>query len=114
MVATLDKPLREKYSVRSIEVRKGDEVLIMRGKFKGKKAKVTNVEVGNTRVNIDGMQITKKDGTKVDVWFHPSNLKIVSVVDSDKKRFKKTNTKSDSNKTKEAPKSESKMKGENK
>ena len=33
MGATLDKELRKKYGMRSIEVRKGDEVKIMRGKF---------------------------------------------------------------------------------
>ena len=36
MAATLVKDLRKKYGMRNIEVRKGDEVYVMRGKFKKK------------------------------------------------------------------------------
>ena len=50
MGSTLDKPLREKYERRNIEVKKGDEVKIMRGKFKGKQGKVGNVDVKHCRI----------------------------------------------------------------
>lgn len=93
MSSPLDKPLREKYQTRNIEIRKNDEVRVMRGKFTKKQGKVTLVDVNNQRVQIDGLNITKKDGEKVPVWFHPSKIKIIKLEDSDKKRFKQLNKK---------------------
>lgn len=88
MTATLDKVLRKKYGKRNIEIKKGDEVKIMRGEFKGKTGKISEVDRKRIRVAIEGITRTKKDGTKVKVWFHPSKLKIISLKDDDKKRFK--------------------------
>jgi large subunit ribosomal protein L24 len=89
MAAALDKLLRAKYQIRSLEVRKGDEVLIMRGKFKKKTGKVSEVDRTKIKVGIEGITITKKDGNKVKVWFHPSNIKIIKINEDDKKRIKK-------------------------
>ena len=89
MGACLDKKLREKYGVRSIEVRKGDEVKIMRGKFAKKQGKVGSVDVKHSRIQIDGVQRAKKGGEKVETWFHPSNVKIVVLDDSDGRRMKR-------------------------
>ncbi|MFH0712153.1 MAG: 50S ribosomal protein L24 [archaeon] len=89
MGATLDKRLRAKHGVRSIEVRKGDEVKVMRGKFAKKQGKVGGVDVKNCRIQIDGLQREKKGGEKVMTWFHPSSVKIVVLDDSDKRRFKR-------------------------
>ncbi len=89
MGACLDKKLRERYGMRSIEVRKGDEVKIMRGKFAKKQGKVGGVDVKHTRIQIDGVQRTKKGGEKVETWFHPSNVKIIVLDESDNRRFKR-------------------------
>lgn len=43
MSSHMNKELRTKYSVRSIPVRKGDTVKIMRGTFKGREGKITSV-----------------------------------------------------------------------
>ena len=86
MAAMLDKELRGKYGMRNIEVRKGDEVKIMRGKFKGKSGKVASVEVKKTRISIDGVQKPKKDGTKILVPLEPTNLMITELNLDDKKR----------------------------
>ncbi|KAJ5665484.1 uncharacterized protein N7477_007932 [Penicillium maclennaniae] len=43
MSATLSKELREKYNVRSIPLRKDDEVTIVRGSNKGREGKITTV-----------------------------------------------------------------------
>ncbi len=86
LTANLSKSLREKHGKRSLPVRKGDEVLVMRGAFKKKRAKVSIVDVKKTRVAIDGVQRTKKDGTKVNVFFHPSALQIQTLALEDKKR----------------------------
>jgi large subunit ribosomal protein L24 len=89
MGATLDKPLRAKYGRRSIEVRKGDEVKVMRGKFAKKQGKVGIVDVKNTRIQIDGLQRAgKAGGEKLITWFHPSNVKIIILNVDDKKRLK--------------------------
>ncbi|MCK5321081.1 50S ribosomal protein L24 [Candidatus Pacearchaeota archaeon] len=88
MGATLDKSLREKYGRRSIEVRKGDEVKIMRGNFKGKQGKVGVVDIKRTRIQVDGIQRTKKGGEKLETWFNPSKVKIIILNVEDKKRLK--------------------------
>lgn len=85
--AQLSKSLREKYGKRSFPLRKGDDVLVMRGSFKKKKAKVISVNVKKTRVVLEGLQRTKKDGTKLNVYFHPSSLQIHSLTLDDKKRI---------------------------
>jgi large subunit ribosomal protein L24 len=87
LTANLSKELRKKYGKRNLPVRKGDEVLVMRGSFKKKKAKILVVQPKRTRVSLEGIQRTKKDGTKVNVWFAPSNLQIQTLNLDDKKRL---------------------------
>jgi len=94
----LDKDLRKKYGTRSIRIRKGDEVKIMLGKFKGKSGKVTFVNAKNEQITIDGMQNKKKDGTKINAFFNASNLMITQLNVDDKKRFKRINLSKDSKK----------------
>lgn len=101
MSAALDKPLREKYGRRSVEVKKGDDVKIMRGKFKGKHGKVGTVDVKNTRIQIEGAQRGKKGGEKVETWFHPSKVKIITLSENDKKRFHTKTEAKEENKAKE-------------
>jgi large subunit ribosomal protein L24 len=93
MGALLDKPLREKYGMRNIEVRKGDDVKIMRGKFSKKQGKVVVVDVKNTRIQVDGVQRAKRGGEKLETWFHPSNVKIILLDNSDNRRFKSSKKK---------------------
>ena len=88
--AHLSKPLSEKYGKRSLPLRKGDEVLVMRGSFRKKQAKVSSVNHSFCRVFIEGIQRTKKDGTKVNVPFNARTLLIVSLNQDDKKRFSST------------------------
>jgi large subunit ribosomal protein L24 len=84
--AQLSKELRKKHGKRSFPLRKGDEVLVMRGSFKKKKAKISIVQLRNSIVFLEGLQRQKKDGTKVNVPFHPSNLQIQSLNLDDKQR----------------------------
>lgn len=85
---TLTKDLRKKYGTRNVEIRKGDEVEIMRGKFKKKNGKIVEVNRSKQKIVVENIQRTKKDGTKVNVYFHPSALRIKSLTE-DKKRFKR-------------------------
>jgi large subunit ribosomal protein L24 len=89
MGATLDKPLRKKYGRRSIEVRKGDEVKIMRGKFSGKQGKVGAIDIKNSRIQVDGVQRSKFGGEKLKTWFAASNVKIIILDEKDSRRMKK-------------------------
>jgi large subunit ribosomal protein L24 len=84
--ANLSKPLREKYGKRSLPLRKGDEVLVMRGTFSKKKGKITSVDLKYAKIAIEGIQRQKKDGTKVNVFFNPSVLQIHSLNLDDKQR----------------------------
>lgn len=91
--AHLSKPLREKYGKRSLPLKKGDEVLVMRGQFKKKKAKIVSIDRVRIRLTLEGIQRTKRDGTKVAVFFNPRALKIAELSLEDKRRLEKQNTK---------------------
>lgn len=88
LASHLSKELIKKYNKRSIPVRKGDKVKIVRGQFKKKEGKVEKVFTKKSRVYIDSIQITKIDGTKTHYPIHPSNLIITDLNLDDKKRKK--------------------------
>jgi len=89
MSANLAKDLRKKYGMRNIPLRKGDQVKIMVGEFKKRNGKVVSVDLKKLRVTIEGMQRKKKDGSKIEVYFHPSNLQILELNLDDKKRMRR-------------------------
>jgi large subunit ribosomal protein L24 len=82
----LSKDLRAKYSRRSFQIRKGDTLKVMNGEYRGKSGKASIIDTLNLRVAIEGIQITKKEGSKVNVYFQPSNLMITELVMDDKRR----------------------------
>ena len=84
----LSKELRKKYGKRNVPIRKGDNVKIMKGKFKKKQGKIIEVNVKNSKVIIEGVQVKKQDGSKANVKMHPSNLQIIDLNIEDKKRIK--------------------------
>lgn len=86
--AHLSKELRKKYNKRSIVLRKGDRVKIMRGSFKKHEGKVENIMLRKTRIFVGGAEIAKKDGTKKMLALHPSNLTITELNLDDKSRQK--------------------------
>ncbi len=87
MGAHLSKDLMKKYNRRSIKVRKGDKVTILRGQFKKKTGRIERVDLKKTKVYITGIEMIKKDGTKVFYPIHPSNLVITELNLDDKKRM---------------------------
>jgi len=88
MSANLSKELREKYNRRSLPVRKGDKVEIMRGDFKGHQGKIERVDLKNYKVYVEGATIQKVDGTTTYFPIHPSNLQIIELNLEDEKRIK--------------------------
>lgn len=86
--AHLSKELRKKHEIRSLSLRTGDEVIVQRGNFKKRKAKVTEVDLLKKRVTLENVTRQKKDGSKIPVFFDASNLLLISISGEDKKRLK--------------------------
>lgn len=84
----LSKELRKKHGMRNIPIKKGDTVKIMKGKFKRKQGKVSEVKLKMSKIIVEGIQKTKQDSSKVNVKLQPSNLQIVELNLGDKKRLK--------------------------
>ncbi len=91
MSSHLSKELMSKHHKRSIPLRKGDEVLIMRGSFKGVKGVVDEINRSSFKVFIKNVVYEKKNGTKVKIGFDASNLMITNLYSNDAKRFKVMN-----------------------
>lgn len=84
----LDKDLRERFNRRSMPVRVGDKVEVVRGKFKGMRSKVKKVDLRKLMVTLEDVKMKKVDGTEINVPIHPSNLKLIEPDMSDRKRQK--------------------------
>jgi large subunit ribosomal protein L24 len=98
---SLSKELRKKHGRRSVPVRKNDVVKILVGKFKKKQGKVLSVNTKKQLISIEGMQIKKQDGSKINIMFRPSNVQIIELVLEDKKRLEVKNKQVKKEKTKE-------------
>ena len=87
--APLSKELRQKYNVRSIPIRKDDEVVVTRGHFKGQQqGKVTQVYRSKWIIHIERIQREKANGSSVPVGIHPSKVEIVKLkLDKDRKKI---------------------------
>ncbi|MBS7604873.1 MAG: 50S ribosomal protein L24 [Candidatus Bathyarchaeia archaeon] len=86
MSAHLSDDLRKTYKVRSLPIRTGDVVRVMRGDYKGVEGKVTRVDRKKYRIYIEGITRQKVDGTTVPVPIHPSNVEIIKLNLDDKIR----------------------------
>jgi large subunit ribosomal protein L24 len=82
----LSKDLMKKYNKRSIPIRKGDKVKILRGQFRGKEGKIEKVFTKKTKVYISGVEAIRIDGTKRHYPIHASNLMIMELNLEDKRR----------------------------
>jgi len=85
MSAPLSKELRQKYKIRSLPIRKDDEVKVARGTHKGQEGKVTTVYRRKFLVYIDKLKRNKANGNTVDIGFPASNLVITKLkLDNDR------------------------------
>ena len=80
--------LRKETGKRSLPVRKNDTVKITRGSFKGKTGKITKVNRIGMKVFIEKVIRKKSDGTEYNVPIDPSNITIIEIDRSDRKRLK--------------------------
>merc|ERR1740124_1442049 len=80
MSAPLSKELRTKYGVRSMPIRKDDEVQVIRGHYKGQQVgKVVQCYRSKFRIYIERIQREKANGATVNVGIHPSKVAIVKL-----------------------------------
>ncbi|CAH7688574.1 large subunit ribosomal protein L26e [Phakopsora pachyrhizi] len=88
MSSSLSKELKSKYNVRSMPIRKDDEVLVVRGSFKGREGKVLSVYRKKYVIHVDKVTRDKASGQTVQVGIHPSNVVINKLyLDKDRKNI---------------------------
>jgi large subunit ribosomal protein L24 len=86
--ALLSPELRKSYGSKSLPVRSGDTVRVMRGDHKGFEGKIARVDRGKFRIYVEGLTREKVDGSTVFVPIHPSKVMITKLNLDDKWRKK--------------------------
>jgi large subunit ribosomal protein L24 len=86
MAAPLSPELVSSRGVKSLPVRKGDTVRIVRGDHIGFEGKVNRVDLKKYRIFLEGLTREKVDGTNIFVSVHPSKVMIRSLKLDDKWR----------------------------
>lgn len=86
MSAPLSKELREKYNVRSLPIRREDEVMIVRGQFADREGKVVECYRKKYVIHVERVTREKVNGQSVPVGIQPSNVVITKLkLDKDRK-----------------------------
>merc|ERR1711990_551562 len=86
MSAHLDKTLSNKYHVKSMPIRKDDEVNVVRGSHRGREGKVIQVYRKKYVIHIERVTREKSNGSTVNVGIHPSNVMITKLkLDKDRR-----------------------------
>ncbi len=83
----LSNDLKQKVGMRNIIVRTGDKVKIIRGDYKGKEGKVTQVSLKKTLVYVEGIERQRRDGTKSLLGIAPASVTIIELNTEDKRRM---------------------------
>ncbi|MDH5403580.1 MAG: 50S ribosomal protein L24 [Candidatus Heimdallarchaeota archaeon] len=91
MSANLSEDLRKKKGFRSLPLRVGDTVLIVRGGMKGRSGKISRVLPQKQRIFINKVVKRKTDNTEIPVPIHPSNVVITKYVEKDRVRLELIN-----------------------
>lgn len=88
MNANLSAELKEELGVRSLPLRMGDKVKVVRGDFKQQEGKIIGVNLTSYKVNVENIVLNKPDGNAVQLPIDPSNLMIIEANMDDEKRIK--------------------------
>lgn len=86
MAAHLAPELVKSRGAKSLPVRKGDTVRVVRGDRKGFEGKISRIDLKNFRVYIEGLTREKVDGTTIFISLHPSKVMIKNLSLNDKWR----------------------------
>lgn len=84
--ANLSPELRKRFGKRSMQIRKGDEIKVMRGGLKGKIGTVERVDLSKSKIYVEDIKIKKVDGSEVSRVLQPSNLMLTKLKLDDKRR----------------------------
>ncbi|CBX92709.1 60S ribosomal protein L26B [Plenodomus lingam] len=88
MSAPLSKELREKHGVRSIPVRKDDEIMVVRGSNKGREGKIQSVYRLKYCLHVAGIVREKSNGQSVPIPIAPSKVVITKLkLDKDREQI---------------------------
>ena len=77
--ANLSKDLRGKYNVKSLPIRRDDEVTVVRGNYKDSKGRVNTVYRKRWCIYIDKVSETKQNGATIKIPIDPSNVVITKL-----------------------------------
>lgn len=83
------KELRKETKKRSVSLRKGDMVKIVRGEHRGKSGKITKVSYENGKAFIEKLLAKKAGGKEAFIPIHASNLVLTELNREDDARFGK-------------------------
>ena len=86
LAAHLSPELRATHIAKSIPVRSGDTIRVMRGDHKGSEGKISRIDLKKYRIYVEGLTREKVDGTTVFVPVHPSKVMITKLNLDDKWR----------------------------
>lgn len=86
--APLSSGLQSRHGVKSLPVRKGDTVRIVRGDFTGIEGKVTEVDRARYRLYVEGVTRDKVSGTSTKMTVHASKVQITNLSLEDRWRSK--------------------------
>lgn len=84
--APLSSNLKGTHGIKTLPVRSGDTVRIMRGDHKDFEGKITRIDTGKYRIYVEGLTREKVDGTTIFVPVHPSKVMITNLNLDDKWR----------------------------
>ena len=82
MSCHLNKTLRQTHKIRALPIKRGDEVKILKGKFKGKSGKVVQVYRRRSVIYVDKIQREKQNGQTVFFPIRPSYCIIEKLVNN--------------------------------
>ena len=86
--APLSSGLETRHGIKSLPVRKGDTVKIVRGDFTGIEGKVTEVDRARKRLYVEGVTREKVSGTQTKMSVHASKVQITNLSLDDRWRSK--------------------------
>jgi ribosomal protein uL24 len=84
--ARLSDELSKEHNARSMHVRKGDTVMVVRGNFRDIEGKVTRVDCDKDAIYIEGVTREKANGNPISMPIRPSKVMITKLNLDDKWR----------------------------
>ena len=88
LAAHLSQELRATHLVKSLSVRSGDTIRVMRGDHKGFEGKISRIDIKKYRIYAEGLTREKVDGTTIFLAVHPSKIMVTRLNLDDKWRKK--------------------------